>query len=327
MSANVPMELFTKIDLPRLELRIDHTMRGLMLGSCFAESIADRMRRAKFTLTANPFGVLYNPASIGEAIDRLNEGRQFTHDDLSVNDDLWFSFAHHGSFSALDPDQALDRMNCAFREGTQALHNADYVAITLGTAWTYRLKETGAIVANCHKLPASKFTRSRLSVTQISEIFRPLLEGVLRDKRVLFTVSPIRHIKDGLSENALSKATLLVAVRELERLYANVEYFPAYEIMIDELRDYRFYKEDMVHPSDQAVDYIWSQFRCVTMDEPTRQLINRIESVDRAMNHRPFNPDSPSHAKFKQSMLRTVKNLSGANPNVDFNNELNFFKL
>lgn len=320
------MELTTKIDLPKLDLRIDHAKSGMMLGSCFADSISELMLSAKFNVTKNPFGVLYNPFSIAASLMRLDSAQEFTAAELCRRDDLWFSFAHHGSFSSTEADRALDNINSALNAGAAALKSVDYVVITFGTSWIYRNRATGNVVANCHKLPSSEFVRERLTVEDITTLYKPLLEGVLKSKHVLFTVSPIRHIKDGLRQNSISKATLLLAIDTLTNAYDNAEYFPSYEIMMDELRDYRFYKEDMLHPTDQAVEYIWTLFQQSAMDRPTQELISQIVQLNRAASHRPFNPDSESHAKFRSHMLSVTEKLQAHNPSIDFSNELNYFK-
>lgn len=183
----------------------------------------------------------------------------------------------------------------ATETGARALQSADYLILTLGTAWIYRLKSNERIVCNCHKQPAAHFIRERLSAETIVEQFALLAEGCLRNKRILWSVSPVRHIGDGLIDNAWSKAILLDAVHRIVERFPNNEYFPSFEIVNDDLRDYRFYDKDMVHPSELAVDYIWEQFQESHISHEARTLFKRIEALHRAMAHRPFNPDSPAH--------------------------------
>lgn len=319
------MEFITRVALPNINLKIDHTKRGLMVGSCFAESIAAKMLCAKFPIVKNPFGVLYNPASIAKSLHRLSSAVAFTAEELSVKDDLWFSFAHHGSFSSTDRQATLSSINSAFNEGVEALRQADYVVITFGTAWIYTLSESDRVVANCHKLPSNEFIRKRLTVDQITSMYEPLLDGELKDKQVLMTVSPIRHIKDGLIENSLSKATLRLAIDTLSSRYPNVAYFPSFEIMNDELRDYRFYKQDMLHPTDQAVEYIWEIFCQATMSQQTINITKRIDQVVKAVGHRALNPASESHEKFRRSMAATIEAIQRDHPEIDLSDELKFF--
>lgn len=304
--------------------KIEHTLRGLSIGSCFAENIAARMRRAKFRLMSNPFGVLYNPISIASALETLATGRRFAEADMLECNGLWCSFSFHGSFSTADRGQALDGMNRAVEAGSAALAEADYIIITFGTAHVYEYE--GSVVANCHKFPASTFGRRRLGVEEIVERYSALIErGALQGKRIIFTVSPVRHIKDGLAENNLSKATLLLAIDRLVQKYPAAQYFPAYEIVMDDLRDYRFFKSDMLHPSETAVDYIWKLFRGAAVGERARQAIDEAEKIADAMEHRPFNPDTPQHKAFRAAMLKKTEALQAKYPEIDWSKELDFF--
>lgn len=313
----------TEINVPQLADRISHSTKIFSIGSCFAESVAGRLRRYKFRVESNPFGVLYNPLSIASALESLAGGKIYTADDLVFDSGLWFSYAHHGSFSAATPGEALGRMNGSAGRASVALAESDVVIITLGTAWVYELD--GAVVANCHKQPASVFTRRRLSADEIAERFSTLLDGVLKGKRVIFTVSPVRHLKDGFAENSLSKAILRVAVGELAEKYPDVSYFPAYEIVNDDLRDYRFYGKDMVHPSEEAVDYVWEKFSEAAFGEHTRKLLPRIENLRRAAEHRPFNTETEEYRKFLAASLRQAQEFQKENPDMDFSAEINFF--
>jgi hypothetical protein len=315
-----PMKFRTEINVPRFADPIDHSTRLFSVGSCFAEAIAGKLGRYKFRVESNPFGVLYNPASIARAIESLAADKIYAPCDLTFNGELWFSYAHHGTFSAAEPREALRKMNKSASGGAVALAGADVVIITFGTAWVWELD--GAVVANCHKQPASLFTRRRLSASEIVERFKALLEGPLSGKRVIFTVSPVRHLKDGFAENSLSKSILRVAVGELVEEHPNVIYFPAYEIVNDDLRDYRFYGSDLVHPSNEAVDYVWEKFAEATLDERTRALLPRIEAVRRALEHKPFNPDTVSYEQFCQKTIEQALDIEEKCPDIDFSNEI-----
>jgi hypothetical protein len=315
------MKFRTEINIEPFTEPINHSTRLFSVGSCFAETIAGRLERYKFQVTSNPFGVLFNPFSIAAGLESLAAGRKYAPSDLAFADGLWFSYAHHGSFAATTAEEALARMNQSAVTAAVALREADVVIITLGTAWVY--ESEGAVVANCHKQPASLFTRRRLSAGEITERFSPLLEGVLSGKRVVFTVSPVRHLKDGFAENSLSKATLRVAVEELVERYSNALYFPAYEIVNDDLRDYRFYARDLVHPSDEAAGYVWEKFVAAALDEHTQGLLPRIEAVRRALEHRPFNPDTETHRRFRQNIARQARELGTECPDIDFSDEIN----
>lgn len=336
------MRFRTTITVTPSARAIDHGMHGLSLGSCFATNIAERLHRAKFPIGVNPFGVLYNPESIALAVEALSQGRVLTEADLVREGDLWSSFSFHGSFSSADPGRALAQMNASVAEGARALAAADYVVVTFGTAWVYELADAfytesptcenirpafpvGGVVANCHKFPARHFRRRRMSVEEITARWSKLLEGPLAGKRIILTVSPVRHLKDGFAGNAVSKATLLLAASQLAEKYADADYFPAFEIMNDDLRDYRFYADDMLHPSAPAVDYIWDRFAEAFFAEDTMRAIREFEKIAAAAHHRPLNPLSAEYAAFRASMLDKVKELQARYPVADLSVEADFF--
>lgn len=294
------MNLHTEVHITPSSRPLRHHDRILMLGSCFAENIAVKLQNGGFRCTSNPFGVLYNPMSISACLNRLLSNEPFTEADLTEYGGLYHSMLHHGSFSAAAPRECLQRLNDALQIGHRALQEADVIIITWGTAWIYEME--GRIVANCHKMPASCFTRRRLTGEEIAEHYRQLLAlPQMQGKQIILTVSPIRHIKDGLHENQLSKATLLLAADQLTR-EAGCTYFPSYEIQLDELRDYRFYADDMLHPSAVAVDYIWEQFARTQLSEEARQAAAECEAYMRARAHRPLHPDDPACLRFAESL-------------------------
>lgn len=228
------------------------------IGSCFAEEVCERMVQNGIDAVCNPFGTMYNPLSIAACIERFISGHLFEETELIEHDGLYHSMLHHGRFSFPTLAETLSAVNQSIEDGRRQLQAANVVIITLGTAWIYEME--GKVVGNCHKLPANHFERRRLSVEEVREALTQLLQNELfQGKRVIFTVSPIRHKKDGLHENQLSKSTLLLALDQVIKGTA-YEYFPSYEILLDELRDYRFFAEDMVHPTKQAVDYVWERF-------------------------------------------------------------------
>lgn len=255
------MKLQTVVDIKPSEWKIGYEDKILMLGSCFSDEIGEQMQQRYLHVTCNPFGTLYNPLSIANAINYklsiLNHQLP-----LVEYDGMWHSMAHHGSFSRPTKKEAEQAVRASVETMQQALEKATVVIVTFGTAWVYEMN--GETVGNCHKMPADWFTRRRLSVEEIVHAWQPIIE-CYPDKHWLFTVSPIRHIKDGLHENQLSKATLLQAIEQLtlpfrEGAGIGCSYFPSYEIVLDELRDYRFYADDLVHPSSMAVNYIWERF-------------------------------------------------------------------
>lgn len=250
------MKLQTIVDIPASPWKIGYEDRILLLGSCFSDEIGEQMKQRYLNVTCNPFGTLYNPLSIANAI---NLQLPISNDQLPLVecDGMWHSMAHHGSFSRATKEETCGAVKASVEIMQKSLREATVVIVTFGTAWVYEMD--GAIVGNCHKLPEKNFTRRRLTVDEIVAAWKLILERY-PDKHWLFTVSPIRHIKDGLHENQLSKATLLQAVEVISNQYSVVSYFPSYEIMLDELRDYRFYADDLVHPSSLAVQYIWERF-------------------------------------------------------------------
>ena len=327
------MEFRTPIENTSLCRPIDHSRQGLALGSCFAELIAGRMRRAKLPIVVNPFGTLYNPMSVADTIETLEAGGRFGSEDLVQCSELWCSFRFHGDFDSPDPTAALEVMNRAVEEGSQALCQADYLIVTFGTAWVYELASSDShtskgVVANCHRFPAGMFHRRRLSVQEIVDRYEALLRGPLAGKQLILTVSPVRHLRDGLAGNSLSKATLLVAVHELqERHPEQVDYFPAYEMLIDDLRDYRFYAADMTHPSETAAAYVWEHFAQTALTPRSREAAREAEKIATAAAHRPFNPQTESHRQFLASMADRIRELEKQYPELDFAEESAYFNM
>lgn len=321
------MQFTTTTDIQPLAPRIGHDARLLVIGSCFAEHIGSRLARMKWRTEVNPFGVLYNPFSIAEALTMLMDRHSYTGDELAeMPDGGWNTWLHHSRFSHPDKAEALATINRRMMAAAEMLAEAQWLVVTLGTAWVYRLKATGCVVGNCHKVPEREFVRQRLSVEEIVEAYTALLAR-LRELNprvnVLFTVSPVRHLKDGLHGNQLSKSTLLLAVDELCRRLPDVcHYFPAYEIVTDELRDYRFYAEDMAHPSQQAVGYVWERFVEHCTDAQAQAFITEWERVCRALEHRPFQPDSEKYRDFVRQNLLKIMALKVKFPYLEAQNEI-----
>lgn len=319
------MEFFTQIKIKPFDKRISHSQQILSIGSCFAENIAQRLRSAKFRVTSSPTGILFNPESIADCIDALSQKRVIAEEELQQANGVWFNFDFHSSFSSPDRDTAVSTMQSAINQGCDALNNSEIVIITFGSAWIYRLNSNGKVVANCHKQPQSIFQRELLSSHQIVERWSKLLESTLRGKQVIFTVSPIRHLSDGLEQNSLSKSILRVAIAELVERFDDASYFPSFEIMNDVLRDYRFYAEDMLHPSSVAVEYIWQRFSEVAFSQPTLELIESIAKISQAAAHRPFNPTSAAYHDFCRKQLAEIEKINDCQPTIDFSEEKAIF--
>ncbi len=308
--------------------KITYDSPVLMLGSCFAESIGNKLLQYKFIVTLNPFGIVYHPAPLAQNMARIITGQLYAEDELQQHNELWFSFDHHGRFSHSDNAVCLQQINSELQHAHQQLSSIKWLFITFGSAWAYRLKTNGHIVANCHKYPASAFERIRYDVDEIYQIWVDViskLRSVNPDINVVFTVSPIRHLRDGTHENQLSKATLLLAVDKLNKDLANTGYFPAYEIMLDDLRDYRFYQEDMTHPSPMALNYIWQRFceSCISND--TVNMMQSIDDIVKAAGHRPIHHTS-AYRIFITRYLEKIEQLQQQLPQIDFSAERNIFR-
>lgn len=318
------MEFRTTIPIQPFIRKIDHSDKVCLLGSCFTENIAARLLAAKFKVITSPLGISFNPESIASSITRCALRNYPTLADLQYSNERWFSYDFHSSFSHPDTDTTLAAMRRGVDAGFAAIQYADTFIITFGTAIVYRHIKSGDFVANCHKQPQSLFRREMLSVDDIVTRYSALLDSVLQNKRVIFTVSPIRHLGDGMEQNSLSKATLRVAIDKIVQCYPSASYFPSFEIMTDDLRDYRFYAEDMVHPSPLAIDYIWKCFSEAAFSPNTQALIARIEAVARAVAHRPFNPQSEAHRRFCQRQLEEIRQIQEI-CHADFQQETEYF--
>lgn len=320
------MEFRTPIHIEPLKFRIGYETPGLLLGSCFAGHIGLRMERYKLPVVVNPFGVLFNPASVARCLNRLADATPYEAKDLIRSGERWVSLDHHGSLASGDRDETLRRVNRAVADGAEALRRAEYVILTLGTAWVYEYGDDRRIVANCHKLPATAFNRRRLTAEETVTLLGEAIERTLAGKRVILTVSPVRHLGDGLTGNALSKATLVVAAHELCERYARCDYFPSFEILTDDLRDYRFYDRDMCHPSETAIDYVWEKFRDAALSDVARTLFGPLDEIARALSHRPSDTESAAYRAFRLRYAEKVRTLQQQYPNLDLNCELQFFE-
>lgn len=314
------MKFRTEIEITPFASKIGYENRILALGSCFAEQVAGRLAQFKFPVTTNPSGILFNPLSIAAAIRAYAQPAPVRREELRTDGDVWFHYDFHGNFSAADPDCALAAMNAARQTGDEALRRADRILLTFGTAWIY--EHNGAVVANCHRQPAAEFVRRRLSVVQIVETFSELIAGPLAGKQITLTVSPIRHLGDGLEQNAVSKATLRLAAEELSVRYAEVSYFPSYEMLLDDLRDYRFYADDLVHPAPQAVEYVWEKFVVAALSDEAQKLLPAVGRIVTAAAHRPRNCSGEAHREFCRRQIAQIEALSP----IDFTAEAAYFR-
>lgn len=323
------MDFRTMVPVQAQDLQLTHADRLMVLGSCFAENIGVKLQEGGFRVALNPFGVLYNPASVGMALQRLWMERPFLEEELVEHDGFYHSFSHHSSFSGTDRTRTLEKINASFNQAVLDLRDATCLIITFGTAWVYTLPSTDQIIANCHKIPEDRFLRRRLSSDEIGFFYTDLLQVLFQakpDLKVLLTVSPIRHLKDGVHKNTLSKSTLHLAIDGLCESFENVHYFPAFELMMDDLRDYRFYAEDMLHPSAVAQRYIWEHFSDSFFQKSTKEVVRQVQQIRKAMVHKPVHPEDETYKRFAKKNIATIEILSVNIPELDLSEERAFFE-
>jgi hypothetical protein len=317
----------TVVDVPKSPAGIAHGQRILCLGSCFAENIGERLREFRFNACVNPAGALFNPSSIAACLGRLGEARPYNEDELFLDNGLWHSWDHHSRFSGASKEECLGNINEKFSEGIESLRTLDVLILTFGTAFVYQLTENGRIVANCHKQPGNLFTRKLLSVEEIAGECKEILGQVYRARPkclCIATISPVRHLRDDPHENLVSKSTLACAVHELEKAFPKLYCFPAYEIMMDELRDYRFYEKDMAHPNEVAVDYLWERFVEACMGKKSQEFIKDFEPVKRAMEHRVMKGGREVE-KFAKIHLEKIGEMEEKYTGIKFDKEREYF--
>lgn len=291
----------TEVKIESSHQKIGYEDTILSLGSCFSENIGNKLSDAYFRTDVNPFGVLFNPVSIKNSLNALINEKTLSETDIFQHGSLWKAFSHSSLFAGTSKDEVLNNINERLVSSSQKLKKTKVILITFGTAWVYEYLKTSEVVANCHKLPAGEFVCKRLCVDDIVSDYIALFHKIstlFPDIHVIMTVSPIRHWKDGAHENNISKSVLLLSIEKLQKLFPFISYFPAYEIQMDELRDYRFYASDMCHPSPEAVDYIWKRFCETYFTHKTNHLRLKLENLNQQLNHKPLFPDTIEHSYF-----------------------------
>jgi len=316
------MDLQTKIRLQKQpHHQIDYHSKLLLLGSCFSENIGNKLNYYKFQVTQNPFGILFHPKAIETLITNVINEKVYTEDDIFELNERWHCFDAHSSLSLADKNKLLQHLNSTMQLTFQQLQNSSHVIITLGTAWVYRYISSDIIVANCHKVPQKQFLKELLSVDEVTESLESitaLIRSINPKASIIFTVSPVRHVKDGFIQNQQSKSHLIAGIHNVIEPRKNTHYFPSYEIMMDELRDYRFYKEDMIHPNQTAIHYIWEKFFETWFSENTMQTITKVEEIQKGLAHKPFNPNSEAHQKFLKKLKEKKEKLVKIFPFMEF---------
>lgn len=304
----------TELIIPSSSQKISHTSKLLTIGSCFSQVIGERLSENKFEVIVNPFGTVFNPDSIFRLLESAAKNNFSMIDAPLTRDGSWFNYHVHSDFYGSTKEELNTKLKTILKTIHEALPKVDTLIITLGTAFVYRLKSNNEIVANCHKIPAVNFSKELLTVQEIINAFSDLLNQFRIQNlqfKILLTVSPVRHTKDTIPLNSVSKSVLRLACHELSAKFENVFYFPAYEIMMDDLRDYRFYKEDMIHPTEVAEEYIWNKFSDTYFEEETKKLVQDWRSISKALRHKPFREDSEEHRKFLANLLERLKLLQG----------------
>lgn len=322
------MQFTTPVDIHKSRETIDHKSKLMLLGSCFAQNIGQRLAQGKFDICINPFGIIYNPLSIATVLKRIAKGTPFTEHSPEIFEyaERWHSTLHHSDFSRKTKEELLCSINQSLQEAHERIKEVNYIVITFGTAYAYEQANDSSVVSNCHKLPANCFNRRLLNTEEATNAMEEAMQTVVKqcpDAKFIFTVSPIRHLRDGAHDNQKSKATLLLVADELQKRFPdNSEYFPAYEIMMDELRDYRFYADDMTHPSPIAVEYIWKKFANSHINTASLELCREIEDIYRALGHRPFDTTSDAYKNFLQNTAKKITGLKERHPYLNFEKEI-----
>jgi hypothetical protein len=307
---------------------IRHIDKLLLIGSCFTENIGTKLKQHKFAVLENPNGILFNPISIAKSVHSYISNQPIIGEELFYQNECWNSWEHHSRFSHPDKSICLQRMNESAAVASDYILKAEWIFITLGSAFVYEL-ENQQVVANCHKAPTDQFQKRLLTVAQVITAFSKMLDelSIVNPRaKIIFTVSPVRHLREGFVENNRSKAALIQAVHHLVDTRENVFYFPAYELVMDDLRDYRFYAEDMVHPNYAATNYVWEKFVPTCMDDDTQMVMKEINLINAAKSHKPFQPSSQLHKKFLNTHLQKLLQLSKQYPYINFEEELAYFQ-
>jgi GSCFA family len=300
----------------------------MLVGSCFSDNLGEKLRHNRFNVMINPSGIMFNPVSITRSLTTYITGHPYNSSMIFKTQEWWTSWDHHTRFSHADPDALLAMMNNSLKEAHDFLKETKWLIITLGSAWVYQL-DNGDVVANCHKVPTDKFRKKLLAVEDVLSSLDNLIHRLFIYNpgiKIMFTISPVRHLRDGFVENNRSKAVLIQAVHHLVDKFSSLFYFPSYELVIDDLRDYRFYAEDMVHPNYQATEYVWQKFVDACMDGGTLNVMKEINLINAARAHKPFQPQSEAHGKFRKKQFDTLLRLEQEYPYISWRDDIEHFR-
>ncbi|PZF72788.1 GSCFA domain-containing protein [Taibaiella soli] len=323
------MQLTLDINIPALPKRITYIDQLFLIGSCFSENMYEKLAHHKFQVLSNPHGILFNPLSVTQSLDSYIDGKTYTAGDLFLLNELWNSWDHHTRFSDVSQEEALRKINTSQAEAAKAIRKTNYLIITLGSAFQYYLKESGRHVANNHRAPGQWFEKRLLPIKEITEALSNTLQKLIvvnPNVQIIFTISPVRHIRDGVIDNNRSKARLLEAVHELCELFPQANYFPAYELIIDILRDYRFYDIDFVHPNYLATNFVWEHFVKSCISDDTKDLMKQVLDIMTARNHKTRFPQTEAHKTFLSNYTAKVSSLLKQYPYLNLQDELAYFQ-
>jgi len=316
------MKLRTEIIIPKEKHCINYNSKIVLYGSCFTENLERHFNHYKFQNVSNSHGILFHPKAIENAITDCIIKKDYTEHHIQNFNDLWLSLNHHTRFSSVNIDEILTLINSEINETHQVIKSASHIFITLGTAWVYRYIKTNLLVANCHKIQQNEFKKELLTIDEITKSLNHIVSEINQfnsNAKILFTVSPVRHLKDGFRENTLSKAYLNTAIHKILD-NKKTFYFPSFEIMMDDLRDYRFYKNDMLHPNETAVSYIWNIFKNTWIDEGSYDIMHEVDSIQKSLEHKPFHDQSKQHQLFLSKLDKKIESLTKRIPHIRFDN-------
>lgn len=321
------MDFRLEFDPPSLSRKIDLDEKIMLVGSCFTEHVYNYLVASKFCALQNPNGVLFNPISIAKALIRYVDNKHIAAKELFEQNGLWNHWDFHSNISCTSQDESLHRMNEKINVANSFLKHSQWLIVTLGSAYVYE-RQDAEVVANCHKMPAACFTKRMLDPDEIISTYSTLIAQLKQFNHtlnIIFTISPVRHLRDGFVENNRSKAVLIHAVDKLVKQHDHLYYFPSYELVVDDLRDYRFYAEDMVHPNYLATRYVWEKFCAASINGRSREVMKELDQLNTAFHHKPLHPDSAEHSKFKSKFKEIAESLSARFPSIDLNKEINHF--
>ncbi len=322
------MQFMTPINIKPLDPAINYRNKLLLIGSCFTEHIGNYLAEVKLNVLQNPNGILFDPISVCNSLISYIQNKQYSADELFTLNEGWHSWQHHSRFSKPDKDESLQMINQSQQTAHLFLKQTDWLIITLGSSFVYQLVENGKPVANCHKAPPQTFNKHLSTIEDIITKFDETIHQLFQFNqhlKIIFTISPVRHLRDGVVDNNRSKARLIEAVHHLVKKFDRLYYFPAYELVVDVLRDYRFYDVDMAHPNYAATQFVLEKFSESCLNEEAQQLSEEIKKLVIARNHKPFNAKSNQHKQFLQSQLQRTKQLQDKYPFLDFKRELEYF--